>query len=92
MSESEIAKLYGELQTLNAKLDHLAEAFNRFAYADGGPRCARHSNRIKHVEESAELCHTRISGVKKWIVAALVAAAGMLINFAWDIIRSAARQ
>ena len=91
MSGDEIGVIYGKLETLNAKLDHLTDLFNRAAHGEGFVRCARHSARLKHAEESIALGHVRISGVKKWLLAALVGAAGVLANFAWDIIYSSIR-
>ncbi len=88
MSESEVAKLFGEVKELRAEIRSLTEAFNRAAYGEGFNRCSRNSNRIKHIEGGVELCHDRISGVKKWMIAGLVAAASALAGFAWDIIRS----
>ena len=91
MSESEIGKLYGELRAVNAKIDNLTELFNRAAYGEGFVRCARHSNRIKHTEDNVELCHGRISGVKKWLVgvvgAILAALAGVVWNLIHDLIK-----
>lgn len=93
MSDTEVRTVIGQLQALTAKVDHISEVVNRIAYGEEGtPRCAGRLARINRMEQDIELCHTRISGVKKWMVAALAAAAGMLVNFAWDIIRSAARQ
>jgi hypothetical protein len=91
MGESEVSKLYGELRELNAKVDKLTEAFNHAAHGDGFNRCSRHSVRIKNVENSVELSHRRISGVKKWMVGALITIAAMAANHAWSILQSAAK-
>ena len=91
MSESDIAKLYGELKEIRAEIKNLSEAFNRAAYGDGFPRCTRNTNRIDHLEESVDLCHSRISGVKKWLVAGLVSVASMLANFAWNMFQSSVK-
>ena len=86
MSESEIGKLYGELKTVNAKIDHLTELFNRAAYGEGFVRCAKHSNRLKRAEDDVELCHSRISGVKKWLIGGIVALLSALTGVAWNLI------
>ncbi len=92
MSDTEVKTLLGQLQTLTAKVDHIAELVNRIAYSsDGSPRCAGRGARIDHLERDVELCHARISGVKKWLIGVLVAAAGTLANYAWAIIQSSAK-
>ncbi len=87
MSESEIGKLYGELKAVNAKIDHLTELFNRAAYGEGFVRCARHSNRLKHAEADIELCHGRVSGVKKWLVGAMGAVLAALAGVVWSLVQ-----
>ncbi len=62
MSESEIAKLYGELRAVNAKIDNLTTLFNQAAHGDGFVRCGKHSARLKQMEDKVELAHTRITG------------------------------
>lgn len=91
MSESEVSKLYGELREVNAKIDNLTNLFNRAAHGEGFNRCSKHSVRIKNVEASVELSHQRISGVKRWMVGALITIATMAANYAWSIIQSAAK-
>lgn len=77
-----------ELKELGVKIDHLTESFNRAAYGEGFARCAKHGNRLQHIEEGLELCHQRIGGVKKWLVAGLVSVISMLANFVWNIVRT----
>jgi hypothetical protein len=69
MSETEVKTLVGivsRLERLEAKIDNLTELYNKTSNGDGFPRCAKHATRLDHAEESLELCHARISGVKKW--------------------------
>lgn len=91
MSDSDVRLLFTELRALTAKVDNLTDAFNHAAHGEGFHRCARHSERLKVVETSVELSHARISGVKKWMVSALIAMATMLVNYAWSVIQSAAK-
>lgn len=85
MSDSEIAVLYGELKEIRAEIRALRDEVAR-AYADGYPRCTRNTARIEHVEESFELCHGRISGIKRWMIAVLVAGASWAANTAWNML------
>ena len=88
MNDSDIAVLHGELKQLNTKLDHLTELFNRAAHGDGFIRCARQDSRLGHVETSLELCHARVSGMKRWLWAGVVAMATALINYVWERVKS----
>lgn len=88
MSEIEVSRLYAELKELGVKIDNLTDLFNRAAYGDGFTRCAAQANRIQHMEEQVGLCHTRISGVKKWLVAGLVSIVSLLANVVWNILQS----
>lgn len=91
MSDDEVRRLYAELKQLGVKIDNLTELFNRAAYGDGFTRCATQNNRLGHVEEGVELCHARISGVKKWLIAGLVSVVSLLANFVWNIIQTSVR-
>ena len=88
MSENDSGRLYAELKELGVKIDNLSELFNRAAYGDGFTRCAKHDNRLHHVEENVELCHQRISGVKKWLIAGLVSLISMLASFVWNVLQA----
>lgn len=92
MGDGEVNRLYAEPKELGVKIDNLTDLFNRAAYGDGFPRCAAQANRVRHLEEGVVLCHTRISGVKKWLVAGLVSMISLLANFAWNIIQSGVQQ
>lgn len=91
MSDDESARLYAELKQLGVKIDTLTELFNRASYGEGFPRCAAQNNRLDHVEESARLCHARIGGLNKWLVAGLVSVVSLLANFLWTVIQSSLR-
>lgn len=88
MSENDIHALHVRMTSIDGKIDHLTEMFNRAAHGEGFHRCARHSGRLKRIEEGVELCHDRIGTVKKWLFSGLVGMASILANFAWDIIRT----
>lgn len=92
MSESEVSKLYGELREVNAKIDNLTTLFNQAAHGDGFVRCGRHSARLKQLESNVELAHSRITGVKKWLIAGLISIASMAVNYAWAMLQSAANK
>ncbi len=92
MSESDIAKLYGELKAVNIKIDTLTDLFNQAAHGDGFTRCGKHSARIKQTEDKVELAHARISGVKKWVLGGLMGIASMAVKYAWSIVESIARK
>ncbi len=92
MSESECGRLCAELRELGVKIDNLTELFNRAAYGDGFTRCAAQASRLAHVEEGVALCHTRIGGVKKWLVAGLVSLVSVLANFLWNVVRGSLQQ
>ena len=91
MSENEVAKLYGELKEVNAKIDNLTELFNRASYGDGFTRCATEKQRVDHLEDGLELCNANISVLKKWMLAGLISILSVLANFAWDMVRSSIR-
>lgn len=91
MSEDESRRLYAELKELGVKIDNLTDLFNRAAYGDGFPRCAMQENRLSHMEEGLELCHARISGVKKWLIAGLVSVVSLLANFVWNVVQASLR-
>lgn len=91
MSDEESRRLYAELKQLGVKIDNLTELFNRAAYGDGFTRCATNDKRLGHVEEGVQLCHARISGVKKWLVAGLVSLVSLLANFVWNIVQTSLR-
>lgn len=86
MTDQEARKLYGELKALGVKIDNLTELFNHAAHGDGFSRCAAHRGRIRQVEKSVELCHARVSGVKRWLIAGVVSAASLLANFVWNML------
>ncbi len=88
MSGDECARLYAGLKELGVKIDNLTELFNHAAHGDGFTRCATHASRLAHAEEGIALCHARISGVKKWLVAGLVSLVSLLANFVWNVVRS----
>lgn len=88
MDEPDMRRLYGELKELGAKLDNLTDLFNRAAYGDGFPRCARQDSRIANLADSVERCHDRVSGMKKWLWAGLVALAATSLNYVWERIKS----
>lgn len=88
MSDDEARALHGQLGELGVKIDLLTELFNRAAHEDGFARCAGHHERLKHVEEDMELCHSRISGLNKWLVAGLVSVVSMLANFVWKVLQT----
>ncbi len=92
MSESDIAKLYGELKAVNIKIDTLTELFNQAAHGEGFSRCGKHSARLKQMEDKVELAHTRISGVKKLLLTGLIAVASMAANYAWSMLQAAAQK
>ncbi len=92
MSEEETHRLYAELKQLGVKIDNLADLFNHAAHGEGFPRCAVHESRLRHVEAGVELCHSRVSGVKKWMVAGLVSIVGMLGNAVWGMVQATLRQ
>lgn len=92
MGDNEMNRLYTELKELGVKMDNLTELFNRAAYGDGFTRCATQANRLQHLEEGVELCHERISGVKKWLIAGLVSVMSLLANFVWNLFQSTIRQ
>lgn len=87
MSDDEAGRLYAELKQLGVKIDNLTELFNHAAYGDGFTRCATQMSRIDHLESGVALCHCRISGVKKWLIAGLVSVVSLLANFAWNMIQ-----
>lgn len=91
MSDNEAGKLYAELKQLGVKIDNLTELFNRAAYGDGFTRCATQANRLEHLEAGVALCHTRISAVKKWLIAGLVSVVSLLANFVWNIVQGSIR-
>ena len=91
MTDDEATVLYAELKQLGVKIDNLTELFNRAAYGEGFARCAAQNNRLRHVEEGVELCHERISGVKKWLIAGLVSLVSLLANLAWNMIQTSLR-
>lgn len=91
MPDDETRRLYAELKQLCVKIDHLTDLFNRAAYGDGFVRCANHGKRLDHVEEGLALCHGRISGVKKWLIAGLVSVVSLLANFVWNMIQASIR-
>ncbi len=84
--------LYAEIRQLGVKIDHLAELFNHAAHGDGFPRCAAHEGRIGRVEADVELCHSRVGGVKRWLVAALVSVASLLANIVWNMAQNSLRR
>ncbi|MCC8181074.1 MAG: hypothetical protein LIP23_09230 [Planctomycetes bacterium] len=88
MESEDMVRLYGELQQVNLKIDHLTELFNQAAYGDGFPRCARQDDRIDHVVDSVALCHARVSAMKKWLWAGLVTVVTTLVNYLWERLRS----
>ncbi len=92
MPENEVRLLYAELKQLGVKIDNLAELFNHAAHGDGFPRCARHESRLRHAEEGVELCHRRVGGVKKWLVAGLVSIVSLLANIVWNMARDSLRR
>ena len=92
MGDGETGKLYAELKELGVKIDHLTDLFNRAAHGAGFPRCAAQNNRLHHLEEGVELCHARISGVKKWLIAGLVSLVSLLANFLWNLVQTSMRQ
>jgi hypothetical protein len=80
--------LYAELKQLGVKIDHLTELFNHAAHGDGFPRCAGHGSRLRRVEADVELCHRRIGGVNKWLVAGLISIVSMLANVVWNLVQN----
>lgn len=88
MGNDDSHRLHAELKELGVKIDNLTGLFNRAAYGDGFTRCANHGNRLQHLEEDVELCHQRISGVKKWLIAGLVSLISMLANFVWSVLQT----
>lgn len=88
MSENEVGRLYAELKELGVKIDNLTDLFNRAAYGEGFTRCATQANRIHNLEDQIDLCHSRVSGVKKWLIAGLVSLISLLANFVWNILQS----
>lgn len=91
MPESELQRLYTQIKELGVKMDNLTALFNHAAYGDGFTRCAAQDKRLCHIEENVRLCHTRISGVKRWLVAGLVSVASLLGNFVWNVVNIALR-
>ncbi len=92
MPEDEVRLLYAELKQLGVKIDNLAELFRHAAHGDGFPRCAARESRLRHVENGLELCHRRVGGVKKWLVAGLVSLVSLLANIAWNMARESLRR
>ncbi len=92
MSENEIAKLYGELKAVNAKIDNITTLFNQAAHGDGFVRCGKHSSRLQQMEDKVELAHARVSGVKKLLLTGLIAVASMAANYAWSMLQAAAQK
>lgn len=88
MGENETNRLYAELKELGVKIDNLTQLFNHAAHGDGFTRCASHASRLQHMEDGIQLCHARISGVKKWLIAGLVSLVSLMANFLWNVIRS----
>lgn len=84
MGDTEVKTMLGEIRELKAKMDHLTQMFDRAAYGDGFARCSRHSVRLKHVEDSVELSHKRITGVKRGWIAALIAVASAVVSYVWS--------
>ena len=91
MGDNDANRFYAELKELGVKIDHLTDLFNHAAHGDGFPRCAANENRLRHVESGLDLCHSRISGVKKWLVAGLVSLVSLLANFLWNLLQSSAK-
>ena len=84
MSESDISKLFSELRALGIKVDNLAAIVDQAAHGEGFTRCGKHSVRLKQVEGSVELSHSRISGVKKWVVGGLITVVTMVARWVFD--------
>ncbi len=91
MGEHDISSLYGELKAINAKIDNLTELYNRAAYGEGFARCARQADRLEHIESGLDLAHARISGVKKWLLAVMIAVLSALASFAWDMVSASVK-
>lgn len=92
MNDDDAARLYAGMKELGVKIDHLTELFRDASHGDGFTRCAAQANRLDHVEDSVALCHARVSGVKKWLVAGLASLVGVLANFVWNAIRTSGRE
>ena len=92
MPEDEVHRLYAELKQLGVKIDNLTDLFNHAAHGDGFTRCAGHEGRLRHVEAGVALCHDRIGGVKKWLIAGLVSVVSMLANVVWNMVQATLRQ
>lgn len=91
MSDGDVNTLYAEMKELGVKIDNLADLFNRAAYGEGFARCAAQNNRLLHMENDVKLCHARIGGVKKWLIAGLVSVVSLLANFVWNVIQASVR-
>lgn len=91
MSDDEMRRLYAELKQLGVKIDNLTDLFNHAAHGDGFTRCAGHDSRLRHMEADLSLCHNRISGVKKWLIAGLVSVVSMLANIVWNMVQTTLR-
>ena len=76
MGDNELAALEARLRSIDAKLDRIEIRMESFATANG-----RHSERLRHVEDGLQLCHERVSGVKKQEADAVKRFIGILLGF-----------
>lgn len=91
MSESDLAVIIQHLNQLDRTIEKAVDAIEKVNDAVGKltEKSARNSQRIKTVEGSVELAHTRISGVKKWIFGGLIAIVSTVAKHVWSLIESA---
>ncbi|MCD7896008.1 MAG: hypothetical protein LUG50_04960 [Planctomycetaceae bacterium] len=86
MSESESLFLVRRVERLESDVAEL-----RRALGETRERIAKNSQRLKTAESAVDLAHSRISGVKRWVVGGLITIASMAIKYAWSLIESANR-
>ena len=91
MSESDIDVLRADNRRMEAKIERLEEKLDALVQAFK-ESSARHSQRLNHVEADVNLAHSRISGVKKWVLGGVCAFASMAAKSTWAIVESIAKK
>lgn len=87
MSESDVAEITRSLERVEKKIDDVQKSLGGIT-----ERSAKHSVRIKQIEDNVSLAHTRISGVKRYLVSGLIAVASMAVSYAWNLVQAAAQK
>lgn len=84
-------RLHGELKEFRAEVRAELRAVRdalAMAQTVGYPRCAQNNTRLEHAEADIELCHDRVSELKKWRLGALVAGAVWALEKVWGALQS----